>query len=226
MDVEGRDEQGEVPQPTSNVNAAESSDGGKGKGIASVAVPHPEPSRQGTPTGAGQGGNGAGAFKLPAGVELGQPLTQEVLQLLVDNVSTGVQNATRDTLLGETNPQVAKRIPVGSSAGHSLDVGTRGHLLTWLKSAKLDKPAKFSGSSGEHAERNKRLRGFLREVKRYLLITDLEKSCWGLVAAHFLEGAALDVWELELDALLEKGGPTAVTGDKRLAGCERPYREL
>ena len=57
---------------------------------------------------------------------------------------------------------------------------------------------KGKGVAGQHAERSRRLRGFLREVQRYLLIAGLEKGCWGLVAAHFLEGAALDVWELEL----------------------------
>ena len=186
-------------------------------------TPPPGPSAQDT---AGQGDGGAGAFKLPAGVRLGQPLTEEVLKLLSDNLVTGVSNATRDTLLGEPDAQAVKRIPVGSSVAHSLDDNTRGHMLNWLKCAKLDKPARFSGESGEHAERGRRLRGFLREVKRYLLITDLEKSCWGLVAAHFLEGAALDVWELELDALLETEGLTAVTWDKFESCLTEQYASL
>ena len=99
-------------------------------------------------------------------------------------------------------------------------------MLSWVRTAKLDKPAKFSGKSSEHAERSRRLRGFLREVQRYLLITGLEKGYWGLVAAHFLEGAALDVWELELDALQAEGGLTAVTWEKFESCLTEQYASL
>ena len=54
-------------------------------------------------------------------------------------------------------------------------------------------------------ERSKYLPGFLREVKRYLLITDLDNSCWGIVAAHSFGSAAVDVWELELDEPAREG---------------------
>ena len=107
-----------------------------------------------------------------------------------------------------------EQVPVGPSAALSPSDNTRRHVLSWLNTAKLDKPAKFSGESGEHAERSRRLRGFLPGMQRYLLVTGLKKDCWGLVGAHFLEGAALDVWELELDTLQEKGGLIAVTWGK------------
>ena len=54
-------------------------------------------------------------------MELGQPLTVEVLKLLSDDFATGVGKATRDTLLGDSNAQAVKRIAVRSSVAYSLD---------------------------------------------------------------------------------------------------------
>ena len=64
-----------------------------------------------------------------------------------DDFATGVGKASRDTLLGESHAQAVKRMPVGASVAHSLDDNTRGHMLKWLKCAKLDKPAFVFGKS-------------------------------------------------------------------------------
>lgn len=51
-----------------------------------------------------------------------------------------------------------------------------------------------------------RLRSFLRVVQRFLQLNGFEKPCWGTVAVPCLKGAALDIWEFELDQLLSDGG--------------------
>ena len=70
----------------------------------------------------------------------------------------------------------------------------------WLTKCKIDKPNRFSGESagcGEH------VKSFLSEVKRYFAVTGLPVSSWGVMSAHFLKGAALLSWELELLCLLK-----------------------
>ena len=77
-----------------------------------------------------------------------------------------------------------------TAAAHHLSVGERESLAVdkWLTKCKIDKPDRFSGC-GEH------VKSFLSEVKRYLAVTSLPVSSWGVMSAHFLKGAALLSWD-------------------------------
>ncbi len=75
------------------------------------------------------------------------------------------------------------------------------------------------------SENGKRLHSFLRELQCFLQLTGLEKSCWGIAAAHFLKGAALDIWELELELLLYDG-VDAITWDKFVSCMTEHFASL
>ena len=115
--------------------------------------------------------------------------------------------------------------PAGIVAGQH-DNSTRGHLLEWLKRAKIERPTAFDGESKDASENSRRLRSFLREVQRFLQVIGLEESCRGIAAAHFLKGSALLVWELELDDIVNEGGLSAVTWSKFESCMTEQYSSL
>ena len=139
----------------------------------------------------------------------GRSSTDRELSLLLQNLHKAI-DATSKGAPFPVSSAVHTTLPFGggvpSVASPVSDPAVK--FDKWLNRARLDKPTKFDGESGEGGDR---VKAFLSELQRYFAVTDLPFVSWGAVTPHFLEKSALLMWELEFQGIIVAHGPSAVT---------------